>query len=66
MLRETYQALHAADKKTFEDLAGLIGVADILEGLGAVLATDIEKDFLTTAVGELLAIRNSQSIPGNR
>lgn len=47
----TYQTLHSADEQTIEDLAGLIGVADVLEGLGAVLATDVQKDFLTTAVG---------------
>jgi hypothetical protein len=41
-------------------------VADILEGLGAVLATDIEEDFLTTAVKGILAIRISQSIPSNK
>lgn len=47
----TYQTLHSADEQTLEDLAGLIGVADVLESLGAVLATDIQKDFLTTTVG---------------
>jgi hypothetical protein len=66
LARETYQALHAADEQTVEDLAGLIGVADVLEGLGAVLATDIEEDFLTTAVDELLAIQVSSRIPGNK
>jgi hypothetical protein len=64
--RKTYQALHVADEQTVEDLAGFIGVADILEGLGAVLATDIEEDFLTTAAGGLLAFRSSHSIPGKK
>jgi len=30
-------------------------VADILEGLRAVLASDVQKDFLATAVGNVLA-----------
>jgi hypothetical protein len=32
-------------------------VADILESLRAVLATDIQKDLLTTAVGPLSVIQ---------
>jgi hypothetical protein len=50
LTKVTYHALHAADQETVEDLTGLVGVADILKGLGAVLAADIQKDFLTTAV----------------
>jgi hypothetical protein len=50
-----YHALHGADKQTVENLTRLVGVADILEGLGTVLATDVQKDFLTTAVEYSLA-----------
>lgn len=60
----TYHALHAADEESVEDLTGLVGVADILEGLGAVLATDIQKDLLTTAVGRLSVIQFSSRIHG--
>jgi hypothetical protein len=50
-----YHALHGADEQTVENLTRLVGVADILEGLGTVLATDVQKDFLTTAVEYSLA-----------
>lgn len=46
----TYTALKSADKETLEDLAGLVAVADVLEGLGGVLAADVEEDFFTTGV----------------
>jgi hypothetical protein len=48
--RKTYQALHSADQQTLEDLTGLITVADVLEGLCAVLASYVEEDLLTTRV----------------
>lgn len=51
-----YHALHIADEQTIEDFTSLIGVTNILKGLGAVLATDVEKNFLATAVESLLAI----------
>lgn len=47
---KTYAALESADEQTLEDLAGLVTVADILECLGGVLATDVEEDLLTTGV----------------
>lgn len=52
---ETYHALHVADEQTVENLARLIGVADILEGLGSILAADVQENFLTTAIPGMLA-----------
>jgi hypothetical protein len=46
----TYTALQVADEKALEDFAGFVTVADVFEGLGRVLATDVEEDFLTTGV----------------
>jgi hypothetical protein len=46
----TYQSLQVADEQTLEDLARLVAVADVLEGLGGVLATDVEEDLLTTTI----------------
>lgn len=34
-----------------QGLTGLVAVADILEGLGGVLAGDVEEDFFPTADG---------------
>lgn len=48
--RNTYTAHKVADKQALEDLAGLVAVADVFEGLGGVLAADVEEDFLTTGV----------------
>ena len=48
----TYVALQNADLELLERLAGLVAVADILKGLGGVLAADVEKDLLTTTVVE--------------
>ena len=46
------QALHVADKHAVvEECARLITVADVVEGFGAVLAGEIEEDFLTATVG---------------
>lgn len=48
----SYHALHVADEHAVvEEGACLIAVADVVEGFGAVLAGEIEEDFLTTAVG---------------
>jgi uncharacterized membrane protein len=44
----TYHALHCANEETIENLARLVTVTDILEGFGAVLAADVEEDFLAT------------------
>lgn len=47
-----YHALHVADEHAVvEEGARFIAVADVVEGFGAVLAGEIEEDFLTTAVG---------------
>lgn len=47
-----YHALHIADEHAVvKEGACLIAVADVVEGFGAVLAGEIEEDFLTTAVG---------------
>jgi hypothetical protein len=51
--REAYLALQGANKQTIEDLARLVRVADILERLGRVLATNVKEDFLTTAASQL-------------
>lgn len=47
---ETYLALQLADVQTLEDLACLVAVPYVLEGLGRVLASDVEKDFLASTV----------------
>ena len=47
---DTYTALKSADEEALEDLAGLVAVADVLEGLGGVLAADVEEDFFTAGV----------------
>lgn len=47
-----YHALHVADMHAvLEECARLIAVADVVEGFGAVLAGEIEEDFLATTVG---------------
>jgi hypothetical protein len=48
--RKSYQSLQVADEETLEDLAGLVTVSDVLKGLGGVLATDVEENFLTATV----------------
>lgn len=45
----SYHALDGADEQAVEDLPRLVGMADVLEGLGAVLARNVEEDLLTTA-----------------
>lgn len=50
--KKTYHALHGADEHGVQNLTRFITVADIFEGLGAVLTADIEEDFLTTTVKE--------------
>jgi hypothetical protein len=50
MMWNTYTALKSADEEALEDLAGLVAVADVLEGLGGVLAADVEEDFFTAGV----------------
>lgn len=49
-MRNTYTALKSADEEALEDLAGLVAVADVFEGLGGVLAADVEEDFFTAGV----------------
>jgi hypothetical protein len=46
--RKTYLSLQVADKKLVEGLTGLVAVANILKGLGGILAGDVEHDLLTT------------------
>jgi hypothetical protein len=46
----TYVALQGSDLELVKRLAGLVAVADILKGLGGVLAGNVEEDLLTTAV----------------
>lgn len=42
--------LESADEQAVEDLAGFVGVADVFEGFGGVLAADVEEDFFTAAI----------------
>lgn len=49
-VENTYLSLQLADEQAFQDLARLVAVADVLEGLRRVLATDVQQNFLTTAV----------------
>ena len=48
--REAYLALQVTDIELLEGLAGLVAVADILESLGGVLASNVEQDLLATTV----------------
>jgi hypothetical protein len=48
-LRVVGSALQVADEKAIEDLAGLVAVADVFEGLGSVLAAHVEEDFFAAA-----------------
>jgi hypothetical protein len=50
-------AAQRADEQAVEDLARLVAVADVLEGLGRVLAGDVEDDLLAAAGGELACER---------
>jgi hypothetical protein len=45
-----YVALQSADLELLERLTGLVAVADILEGLSGILAADVEKNLLATAI----------------
>lgn len=54
--RHAYHALHIADQQPVEDLARLVAVPHVFESLGAVLATDVQEDFFTAAVGRLLVM----------
>lgn len=45
-----YHALEVTDEETIQDLASLVTVSDILKSLRGVLATYVEKDFLTTTM----------------
>ena len=40
----------SADEQAVEDLARFVGVADVFEGFGGVLAADVEEDFFAAAV----------------
>lgn len=45
-----YLSLQLTDQKLVQSLACLVTVADVFERLGRILAADIEKDLLTTAI----------------
>lgn len=47
--------LQHADLEPREDLARLVAVADVLEGLGRVHAGEVEEDLLAAAVSALAA-----------
>jgi hypothetical protein len=40
----------SADKQAMEDLAGFVGVANVFERFGGVLAANVEEDFFAAAV----------------
>lgn len=44
----TYQSLQGTDEQLLKGLAGLVAVADILEGLCRILAGDVKHDLLAT------------------
>lgn len=44
----TYLSLQCAGQQLCQGLARLVAVADILKGLGRVLAADVEEDLLAT------------------
>jgi ABC-type molybdate transport system ATPase subunit len=48
--RNVYLALQRANKQPIQNLTRLVRVTNVLKRLGAVLATDIEHNLLTTAV----------------
>jgi hypothetical protein len=51
----THLPLQHADLEPREDLARLVAVADVLEGLGRVHAGEVEEDLLAAAVSALAA-----------
>lgn len=51
-MKKSYLALQRANEHIVEDLAGLVAVANVLKGLGCVLAANIEENFLTAPVPE--------------
>jgi hypothetical protein len=52
----TYHTLHGADEHAVQNLARLVAVADIFKGFGAVLAADVEKDFLATTIERCISL----------
>jgi hypothetical protein len=48
--RDVYLALQRANKQPIQNLARLVRVANVLKRLGAVLATNIEHNLLTTTI----------------
>lgn len=48
LLSVTHHALQLTNVELIKGFPGLVTVADILESLGAVLASDVEHDLLTT------------------
>jgi hypothetical protein len=49
-VEDTYIGLVLSDVHLVHDLAGLIRVTDILEGLGGILASLIDKNLLSTGM----------------
>ena len=49
-LGDAYQALDVADEHAVQDFTGLVAVANVLEGLGGILASHVEQNLLTTAI----------------
>lgn len=45
-----YQSLQCAYEHAVEDLASFVRVANILKGLGGILASNVEQNLLTTSV----------------
>lgn len=47
---DAYQALDVTDEHAIQDFTGLVAVANVLEGLGGILAGHVEQNLLTTAI----------------
>lgn len=50
---KTYVALQGADKERIKGLAGLVAVTDILESLGGILTSNVEKNLLAASINLL-------------
>lgn len=51
---KAYLTLELSNKQSLKNLPGFVRVADILECFCRVLASNVEKDFFTTSVDEML------------
>ena len=47
---DAYLALELTNNQSIESLAGLVTVANILEGLSGILTANVEQNLLTTTI----------------